>query len=147
LSGGIADVDRVVELVIAGLLIVLLSVHILRFQVRAHILQYVTKDKDPPFTTTRLKRWRREERKLSGWVGRRLVGVGRRGVAMSHQFLAQNTVGGLRRCDHGKKKSDIWVGMRRARVSTVMVAASSLRLQVPGQYQKRLGTDSAGLKP
>lgn len=104
MSGGITDVDRVVELVIAGLLFVLLSVHILRFQVRAHILQYVIKNEDPLFTITRLERWHREERKLSGWVGRRLVGEGRRGVAMSHQFPAQNTVGGLRRCDHGKKK-------------------------------------------
>jgi hypothetical protein len=105
LSRGIADVDRVVELVIAGLLNVLcFSVHILRFQNRAYILKNVIKSKDPPFTTARLKRWHSEEKKRSGWAGRSLVGEGRRGVAMSHLFPAQNTVGFLRRCDHGKNR-------------------------------------------
>jgi len=43
----IADVDQVVELVDAGLLIIIYSMHILRFQVRAHILQYVVNNKGP----------------------------------------------------------------------------------------------------
>jgi len=106
LSRGIADVGRVVELVIAGLLFVLYSV--LRFQVRTHILQYVIKNKDPPFTTTRLKRWHREERKRSGWAGRSVAGAGRRGLAMSHLFSAQNIVGGLRQWDHGENRYLGW---------------------------------------
>ena len=43
-------------------------------RVHTHILQYLIKNKDPPFTAIRLKMWYMEEKELSRYVWRSLVG-------------------------------------------------------------------------